>query len=80
MLGALLWSRDNEGDFVGRMSRVWGSGVQVDHLLRVAVVSRYEEDVARILARFVDRADCRVGVSNSFDGCVKHAGMPDLVI
>jgi hypothetical protein len=30
------------------------------------------------LARFVDRADCRVGVSNSFYGCVKHAGMPDL--
>ncbi len=60
------------------MSRVWGSGGQVDHLLRVAVVSRYEEGVARLLARFVDRADCRVGVSNSFDGCVKHAGMPDL--
>ena len=74
----LLWSRYNERDLVGRMGRVWGSGVQIDHLLRVAVISRYKERVARLLARFVDRADCRVCVANSFDGCVKHAGMPDL--
>ncbi len=78
VLGILLWSRDNERDLVGRMGRVGGSGVQVDHLLRVAVVSSYDEGVTRLLARFVDRTDCRVGVGNSFDGCVKHAGMPDL--
>lgn len=78
MLGVLLWSRDNERDLVGRMGRVWGSCVQVDHLFRVAVVSRYDEGVARLLARFVDNADCRVGVGNGFDSCVIHAGMPDL--
>lgn len=75
---SVLWSRDNERDLVSRMSRVWGSGVQVDHLLRVAMVGRYDESVARVLACFVDRADCRVGVGNGFDGCVKDAGMPDL--
>ena len=74
----VLRSRNDKWDLVGRMSRVWGSRVQVDHLLRVAVVGRYEEGVARLLARFVDRADRRVGVGDSFDGCVKDACVPDL--
>ncbi len=60
------------------MGRVGVSGIQVDHLLRVAVVGSYDEGVSRLLARFVDRADCRIGVGNGFDGCVKDAGMPDL--
>ena len=60
MYGLVLQKRlrDNERDLIGRMSRVWSSCVQVNHLLCVAVVSRYDEGVARLLARFVDCSDC----------------------
>jgi hypothetical protein len=61
------------------VGRVGGSRVQVDHLLRIAVIGRYEEGVARLLARFVDRTDGCVGVGDGFDGCVKDAGVPDLL-
>lgn len=72
-------SRDDERDLVGRMGRVWGARVQVDHLLRVSVVGRYEEGVTRLLARFIDRADGRVCVGDGFHRCVKDARVPDLV-
>jgi hypothetical protein len=61
------------------MGRVGGSRVQVDHLLRIAVVGRYDKGVARLLARFVDRADRRVGVGDGFDGRIKDARVSDLL-
>jgi hypothetical protein len=74
----ILRSRDDERDFVGRMRRVWGARVQVDHLFCVAVIGRYDEGVACLLARFVDRANGCVCVSDGFDGSVKDTRMPDL--
>lgn len=75
----VLWSRDDERDLVGRMGRVGGSSVQVDHLFRVSVVGGNDEGVSHLLARFVDRADCRVGVGDGFNGCVKDARVPNLL-
>ena len=72
-------SRDDEWDLVSRMGRVWRARVQIDHLLRVAVVCRYEEGVARLLARFVDRANRRVCVGDGFHRCVKNTRVPDLI-
>ena len=75
----VLWSRDDERDLVGRMGRMGGSRVQVDHLFRVSMVGGYNEGVAHLLARFVDRADRRVGVGDGLDGCVKDARVPNLL-
>jgi hypothetical protein len=75
----VLRSCDDERDLVGRMGRVWGSRLQVDHLFRVSVVGCYNEGVARLLACFIDRADRRVGVGDGFNGCVKDARVPDLL-
>ena len=75
----VLRSCDDERNLVGRMGRVGGSRVQVDHLFRVSVVGCYEECVARLLACVVDRANRRVGVGDGFDGCVKDARVSDLL-
>jgi hypothetical protein len=74
----VLWPRNDERDLVGRMSRVRGARLQVNHLLRIAVVGRYDQSVTRLLARLVDRTDGCVGVGNGLDSRLKDAGMADL--
>jgi hypothetical protein len=74
----ILRPRDNEGNLVGRVRRVWRTRVQVHHLFRVTMVSRDKEGVPCLLARLIDRTNCRVSVCNGFDGSLKNARMADL--
>jgi len=59
---------------------MWGARFQVHHLLRITVIGRYDEGVACLLTRFIDRTDGCISVSDGFDGCLKDAGMADLCI
>ncbi len=74
----VLRPRDDERDLVGRMSRVRGARLQVYHLLRITMIGGYDECVARLLARLVDRTDRCVGVGDGLDSRFKDARMADL--
>lgn len=60
------------------MSRVRGACLWVDHLLRIPVIGSYEEDVARLLARLVDRTNGCVRVGDGLDSSFEDARMADL--
>jgi hypothetical protein len=60
------------------MCSVGRARIRVEHLLGVTVVCGDEEDIASVLAGFVDSANRCVGFSNSFNGSVVHAGVTDL--
>ncbi len=61
------------------MRRVRCARLGVHHLLRVAVVRGDEQRVACLLARSIDRADCRVCMRDRLDCRVKDARVADLV-
>ena len=56
-----------------RVARLW-----VNHLLCIPVIGSYEEGVARLLARLVDRTNGCVCVGDGFDSCFEDARMADL--
>ena len=60
------------------MSRVRGARLWVNHLLRIPVIGSYEEDVARLLARLVDRTNGCVRVGDGLDSRFEDARMADL--
>jgi hypothetical protein len=74
----ILRPRDNKGNLVGRVRRVWRTCFQVHHLLRVTMISRYDEGVARLLARLIDRADRCVSVCDGLDSSLENACMANL--
>ena len=55
------------------------SGLFVDHLLGVTVVSGDEQDVPSLFAGFVNRANGLVGSRDSLDRRVQDASVADLV-
>jgi len=69
----------NEWNRVGGMRSVGVSGLFVDHLLGVAVVSGDEQDVPSLFAGFVDRADGLVGGRDSLNRRIQDASMANLV-
>jgi hypothetical protein len=60
------------------MSRVRGARLRVNHLFRITVVGSYEEGVARLLARRVDRTNGCVRVGDGLDSRFEDARMADL--
>lgn len=60
------------------MSRVRVARLQVDHLLRITVVSRYDQGVPCLLARLVDRTNGYIRVGDGLDSRLKDACMADL--
>jgi hypothetical protein len=60
------------------MSGVWGARLWVNHLLCIAVIGSYEEGVARLLARFIDRTNGCVRVGDGLDSRFEDARMADL--
>lgn len=60
------------------MSCVRGARLQINHLLRITVVSRYEQGVPRLLARLVDGTNGCIRISDGLDSRLKDARMADL--
>lgn len=60
------------------MSRVRVARLRVDHLLRITVVSRYDQGVPCLLARLVDRTDGCIRVGDGLDSRFKDTRVADL--
>jgi hypothetical protein len=68
----------NERHRVRGVCGVRSTRLGIDHLFRVTVIGSDEENVTRLFARFVHRADSFVGVRDGFDGGVVDTCVADL--